>query len=91
MVNLEDNGLKTYSKSLSIIVPCYNEEESIPLFYEEIMKQETFFHEKDVEFEFIFVDDGSKDGTVSAVKALREKDERVHLVSRAILEKNLRL
>ncbi len=81
MVNLEDNGLKTYSKSLSIIVPCYNEEESIPLFYEEIMKQETFFHEKDVEFEFIFVDDGSKDGTVSAVKALREKDERVHLVS----------
>lgn len=81
MMNLEDNGLKTYSKSLSIIVPCYNEEESIPLFYEEIMKQETFFHEKDVEFEFIFVDDGSKDGTVSAVKALREKDERVHLVS----------
>ena len=81
MVNLEDNGLKTYSKSLSIIVPCYNEEESIPLFYEEIMKQETFFHEKDVEFEFIFVDDGAKDGTVSAVKALREKDERVHLVS----------
>lgn len=80
-MNLEDNGLKTYSKSLSIIVPCYNEEESIPLFYEEIMKQETFFHEKDVEFEFIFVDDGSKDGTVSAVKALREKDERVHLVS----------
>lgn len=78
---MEDNGLKTYSKSLSIIVPCYNEEESIPLFYEEIMKQETFFHEKDVEFEFIFVDDGSKDGTVSAVKALREKDERVHLVS----------
>ena len=78
---MEDNGLKTYSKSLSIIVPCYNEEESIPLFYEEIMKQETFFHEKDVEFEFIFVDDGSKDGTVRAVKALREKDERVHLVS----------
>lgn len=78
---MEDNGLKTYSKSLSIIVPCYNEEESIPLFYEEILKQETFFHEKDVEFEFIFVDDGSKDGTVSAVKALRERDERVHLVS----------
>lgn len=73
--------LKTYAKTLSIIVPCYNEEESVPLFYAETMKQETFFHEKDVEFEFIFVNDGSKDGTVQAVKALHEKDERVHLVS----------
>ena len=74
-------SLKTYTKTLSIIVPCYNEEESIPLFYEETRKQEAFFHEKDVEFEFIFVNDGSKDGTVAAVKKLREQDERVHLVS----------
>ena len=73
--------MKTYTKTLSIIVPCYNEEESVPLFYAEAVKQESFFHEKDVEFEFIFVDDGSKDGTVAAVKALREKDARVHLVS----------
>lgn len=73
--------METYSKMLSIIVPCYNEEESVPLFYAETIKQQDFFHEKDVEFEFIFVDDGSKDGTVAAVKALRTKDERVHLVS----------
>ena len=73
--------MKTYSKILSIIVPCYNEEESVPLFYAETIKQETFFHEKDVEFEFIFVDDGSKDGTVAAVRKLHEQDERVHLVS----------
>ncbi|MDE6219895.1 MAG: glycosyltransferase family 2 protein, partial [Lachnospiraceae bacterium] len=73
--------MKAYTKILSIIVPCYNEEESVPHFYTETVKQETFFHEKDVEFEFIFVDDGSRDGTVAAVKALREKDERVHLVS----------
>ena len=73
--------MKAYTKILSIIVPCYNEEESVPHFYAEAVKQETFFHEKDVEFEFIFVDDGSRDGTVAAVKALREKDERVHLVS----------
>ncbi|MDE6747117.1 MAG: glycosyltransferase family 2 protein, partial [Oscillospiraceae bacterium] len=59
----------------------YNEEESVPHFYAETVKQEAFFHERDVEFEFIFVDDGSKDDTVAAVKALREKDERVHLVS----------
>ena len=70
-----------YTKLLSIIVPCYNEEESVPLFYQEAIKQETFFHEKDVELELIFVDDGSKDKTVEEVKKLRKKDERIHLVS----------
>ena len=62
-------------------MPCYNEEKSVPLFYAETVKQETFFHDKNVEFEFIFVDDGSKDDTVGAVKSFREKDDRVHLVS----------
>ena len=66
---------------LSIIVPCYNEEESVPLFYAEAVKQEGFFREKGVEIEFIFVDDGSKDKTVTEVRKLHEKDERVHLVS----------
>lgn len=73
--------MKEYTKTLSIIVPCYNEEESVPLFYAEAVRQEAFFHNKDVEFEFIFVNDGSKDGTVDAVRLLHEKDERVHLVS----------
>lgn len=70
-----------FDKYLSIIVPCYNEEESVPLFYAETVKQEAFFHQKGVELEFIFVNDGSKDKTVQVVKKLREKDERVHLVS----------
>lgn len=69
-----------YNK-LSVIVPCYNEEESVPLFYAETIKQEAFFASKGVELEFIFVNDGSRDKTVEVVKALREKDERVHLVS----------
>lgn len=73
--------MEVYSKVLSIIVPCFNEEDSVPLFYKEAVKQEDFFHGKDVELEFIFVNDGSKDGTVMAVKALHEKDARVHLVS----------
>lgn len=73
--------MNTFCKTLSIIVPCYNEEESVPLFYAETMKQETFFHEKGVELEFIFINDGSRDKTVEVVKSLREKDERVHLVS----------
>ena len=73
--------MNTFCKTLSIIVPCYNEEESVPLFYAETIKQEAFFHEKSVELEFIFVNDGSRDKTVEVVKSLREKDERVHLVS----------
>lgn len=70
-----------YSKLISIIVPCYNEEESIPLFYKEAVKLDEHFHGKDIELEFIFVDDGSKDRTVEEVKKLHENDERVHLVS----------
>ncbi|MCH5205258.1 MAG: glycosyltransferase family 2 protein [Oscillospiraceae bacterium] len=75
------NESSALTKTLSIIIPCYNEEESIPLFYEETLKQERFFHEKGVEFEFVFVDDGSRDKTAETVKALRENDERIHLVS----------
>lgn len=73
--------MNTFNKLLSIIVPCYNEEESVPLFYAETIKQEEFFHEKGVEFEFVFVNDGSRDKTVEQVRLLHEKDERVHLVS----------
>lgn len=75
------NNIPSLNKTLSIVVPCYNEEESIPLFYAETLKQEQFFSEKGIAFEFIFVDDGSKDSTAAAVKKLRENDERVHLVS----------
>ncbi len=73
--------MNTFNKLLSIIVPCYNEEESVPLFYAETIKQEAFFHEKGVEFEFVFVNDGSRDKTVEQIRKLHEKDERVHLVS----------
>lgn len=66
---------------LSVIVPCYNEEENVPFFYEELMKNEAFFKEKSLEVEILYINDGSKDGTVAEVKKLREKDERVHLVS----------
>lgn len=72
--------MNNYNK-LSIIVPCYNEEESVPLFYAETVKQDPFFASKNVELEFIFVNDGSRDKTVEVIKSLREKDERVHMVS----------
>ena len=66
---------------LSVIVPCFNEEESVELFYTELMKNDDFFRGKDVEIEVIYVDDGSKDGTVREIKKLHERDERVHMIS----------
>jgi len=66
---------------LSVIVPCYNEEESVELFYTELIKNDRFFDENGIELELIYVNDGSKDKTVAEVKKLHKKDERVHLVS----------
>lgn len=66
---------------LSVIVPCYNEEESVALFFEELTKNDSFFKENGLELEVLYIDDGSKDRTVEEVKKLREKDERVHLIS----------
>ena len=51
------------------------------MFYAETVKQEAFFREHSVDMEFIFVDDGSRDKTAEVVKALHEKDNRVHLIS----------
>lgn len=68
-------------KLLSVVVPCYNEEENVSDFYEELLKQEAFFHKKEIELEIIYVDDGSRDGTAEKVRGLHEKDKRVHLVS----------
>lgn len=66
---------------LSVIVPCYNEEESVADFYTELMKNEAFFQEKELEIEILYIDDGSRDNTAAEVKKLREADGRVHLIS----------
>ena len=66
---------------LSVIVPCYNEEENVAYFYEELLKQESTLAEQDLTLEILYIDDGSTDKTVEEVRKLREKDERVHLVS----------
>lgn len=68
------------SKLCSCIVPCFNEEEVIPIYYQEmqkVRKQE----EGKIDFEIIFIDDGSKDKTLEVVKKLSEEDECVHYVS----------
>ena len=63
---------------LSLVVPCYNEQEAIPLFYKEILKVSKEFEES-LEFEVIFVDDGSKDHTLQVIKDLNDK--RVKYIS----------
>lgn len=64
---------------ISIIVPCYNEEEALPLFYDEICKTADTFHK--VNFEFIFINDGSRDKTLEISRNLAKKDKRVRYIS----------
>lgn len=65
-------------KKISIVVPCYNEEEAIPLFYEEIIKIADKLNK--YKFEFIFVNDGSKDKSALIMKDLAKKDDRVKYI-----------
>ena len=70
-------------KLVSIVVPCYNEEEVLPLFYDEITRvtNEMKAAHNELEFEFLFVDDGSKDKTLEGFHALADKDSRVRFIS----------
>ena len=70
-----------YMKLLSVIVPCYNEQEVVEDFYTEFMKLIPFLDEKKIDVELLFIDDGSKDNTVKEIKRLREKDDKVHMIS----------
>lgn len=66
-------------KLLSIIVPCFNEEAAIPLFYEETMS--VLKQIENYDYELIFVDDGSSDSTISIIKELSQSNERVRFLS----------
>ncbi|HFI0507004.1 TPA: glycosyltransferase family 2 protein [Streptococcus suis] len=63
---------------ISVIVPCYNEEEAIPYFYEAM---ETVRNEMGDRFEYIFVNDGSKDGTLKVLRQLAGQDYAVRYLS----------
>lgn len=65
---------------ISIVVPCYNEAQATPIFYEEICKTAVDFVGL-AEFEIIFVDDGSQDNTMTVIRKLSNMDERVKYVS----------
>lgn len=64
--------------TISIIVPCFNEEESLPLFYAEMEKIKS---QIDDNFEYIFVNDGSKDRTLQVLRDLNQADKNVHYLS----------
>ncbi len=66
---------------LSVIIPCYNEEENVFPFYREFMKNEEYLKKEKIEPELLYINDGSKDHTAEEVKKIRERDERVHLIS----------
>ena len=64
---------------ISIIIPCYNEEQALPYLYAELQKVTADMPRQ--EFEFIFINAGSRDKTLSLIKELRQKDDRVRFVS----------
>lgn len=64
---------------ISVIVPCYNEQDSLHYFYNEILDISNKMSEQ--EFEFLFIDDGSTDDTLKYLKDLSDKDTRVNFIS----------
>jgi len=69
-------------EKISLIVSCFNEEKTIPLFYEEMENViNTDFNDLDIEFEYIFVNDGSDDKTLEVIKDIRKQDRKVRYVS----------
>jgi glycosyltransferase involved in cell wall biosynthesis len=65
--------------TITIIVPCYNEEATVFLFYEEIQKTAKLM--PNVSLRLLFVDDGSKDGTLDQLRELRQRDPKVEYIS----------
>ena len=66
-------------KKISILIPCYNEEKSLPILYPELKK----IMDKIINYdwEILFVNDGSKDNTINIIKALRAADNRINFVN----------
>lgn len=72
--------MTNHKKLLSVIVPCYNEEETVKLFLKETIKYEKQLVNQ-VDFEYIFVNDGSKDNTLTVLKEVSSAIENVHYLS----------
>ena len=64
---------------ISVVIPCYNEEEVLPIFYKQIIENTKEI--KKANFEFLFINDGSKDKTLDIIKNIAVKDNRVRYLS----------
>ena len=65
-------------ETLAIIIPCYNEQEALPLFYKEASK---ILEKLNYDYKLLLINDGSKDNTLSIMKSIAEKDEHVKYLS----------
>jgi glycosyltransferase involved in cell wall biosynthesis len=70
---------KERKEKISLVVPCYNEAKSLPIFYKELCKVSKELN--DIEFEYLFINDGSKDETLEILKNLANKDKNVRYIS----------
>lgn len=66
-------------KKISIVVPCYNEQDALEYFYEEVVKLAAEM--PTIMYEFVFVDDGSQDNTLQVLKVMQKKDSRIRYLS----------
>lgn len=64
-------------KKVSILIPCYNEQDSLPILYKELCRIMSMPESLSYEWEVLFVNDGSKDRTLEIIKSLRESDKRI--------------
>lgn len=74
-----ERGDKLSKKMISIVVPCYNEEPTLEILYRELNRIANGM--PDYDFEYVFVNDGSKDKTLSILKEMADSDEKVRYVS----------
>ena len=75
---MDMNETREKCDKISVIVPCYNEEESLGHFYE---RTALVLAQMDVDYELLFVDDGSSDKTLSILRDMRERDSHCRYVS----------
>lgn len=73
-----DESVEPYNADLSIVVPCYNEEESLPVFYENVSE---ILHGIGCTYKLLLIDDGSRDKTLDVMRALSERDKNVEYYS----------
>ncbi len=78
--NIKQTVLFPY-REIAVVVPCYNEEAVIDIFYREMERVRNDDFDNQVAFKYIFVDDGSKDGTLATLKRLSADDENVTYIS----------